>query len=366
MLPLINLAKQQKKIRKNILRRIKKVLNDGQYIMGKEVSLLEEKLAKYVGRKHCICTSSGTDALLIALMAKGIKKGDEVITTPFTFVSTAEVINRMGAKPVFVDIQADTYNIDPTKIEASITPRTKAVIAVNIFGQCADIDPIQEICRKRELTFIEDAAQSFGAEYKGKKSCSMSEISCTSFFPAKPLGCYGDGGACFTDDDYIATAIREIIDHGQSSKYEYTRNGLNARLDTIQAAILLEKLTIFPEEVLKRQEVADRYTNELKNIVQTPFIADYNKSVYAQYTIETANQKALQNALRMDNIPTVVYYPKPLYLQPIFGCKDVNIQLENTKRACRRVLSIPFHPYLTKREQAQIIQSLVKHLGRGS
>ena len=366
MLPLIDLAAQQKRIRKNIFRRIKKVLNDGQYIMGKEVSILEEKLAEYVGSKHCICTSSGTDALLIALMAKGIKKGDEVITTSFTFVATAEVIMRVGAKPSFIDIEEGTYNIDPTKIEANITPQTKAVIAVSLFGQCPDIDRIQKICRKHNLTFIEDAAQSFGAEYKEKKSCSMAEISCTSFFPAKPFGCYGDGGACFTNDDSIATALREIINHGQKTKYAYTRNGLNARLDTIQAAILLEKLTIFPEEILRRREIANRYTSELKGIIQTPLIADYNKSVYAQYTIETNNQKALQNTLHIDSIPTAIYYPRPLYSQPIFRDKHMNIQLNNTERSCKRVLSIPFHPYLSKKDQTKIIQSCVKYVEKTS
>ena len=361
MLPFIDLAKQQKKIRKHIFRGIKNVLNHGQYVMGEEVSILEEKLAEYVGVKHCICTSSGTDALLIALMAQGIQQGDEVITTAFTFIATAEVIVRVGAKPIFVDIDPNTYNIDTTKIESSITPKTKAIIGVSLFGQCPDFDAIQQICQKHELVLIEDAAQSFGAEYKGKKSCSIVETSCTSFFPAKPLGGYGDGGACFTNNDSIALALREIINHGQNFKYQYLRHGINGRLDTLQAAILIEKLKIFPDEVLKRREIAERYDNLLKNFVKIPFIPNYNKSVYAQYTIQTDDQKALQNMLRKRGIPSVIYYPDPLHLQPIFiNKKNKELRLKNVEYTCKKVLSIPIHPYLTKKKQHQIIRSIIE------
>ena len=362
VIPFVDLARQQKRIRKHILRGVKDVLNHGKYIMGSEVKTLEEKLAEYVGVKHCICTSSGTDALFIALIAKGIQPGNEVITTPFTFIATVESIVRAGARPVFVDIDPDTYNIDASKIEAKITPKTRAVMAVSLFGQCPDFDALQKICRKYKLALIEDAAQSFGAEYNGKRSCSIADISCTSFFPAKPLGGYGDGGACFTDDELLASVLREVINHGQNSKYSYTRHGINGRLDTLQAAILIEKLKVFPDEIKKRIKIAGRYTQALKNHVKTPFVSEYNKSIYSQYTIETEHQSEVQKKMKMRGIPTTVYYPKPLYVQPIFSNGDMNTRLKHTDRACKRVLSLPMCSYLTQKNQDYVIRSLIEVL----
>ena len=255
----VDLKKQQSLIKSQIDINIQKVLNHGRYIMGPEVSELEEKLADYVGVKHCVSVSSGSDALLIAMMAIGIGLGDEVITTPFTFVATVEMIVLLGAKPVFVDIDVHTYNINHTKIESAITSKTRLILPVSLYGQCANMEVINKISNKYGLPVLEDGAQSFGATYKGKKSCGLSTVGCTSFFPSKPLGCYGDGGAIFTNDDYLAKKIRQIRLHGQESRYHHTMIGINGRLDTIQAAILLAKFDIFPKEVEMRQKVGEKY-----------------------------------------------------------------------------------------------------------
>ena len=305
----IDLKTQGQRIEDKVMSRIQTILRNGMYIMGPEVEELEHLLAQYVGVKHALAVASGTDALLIALMALGVGYGDEVITTPFSFFATAEVIALLGAKPVFVDIDEYTYNIDPSKIEAAITSKTKAIMPVSLYGQCADFDSINEIAAKHGLPVIEDGAQSFGALYEDRRSCGVTTIGCTSFFPSKPLGCYGDGGACFTNDAELARKMTEIRLHGQSKRYYHTSLGINGRLDTIQAAVLIEKMAIFPEEVDARQVVAERYAQLLPASVRKPLITADNLSVYAQYTIEVEHRDALQAALQKQGIPTAVHYP---------------------------------------------------------
>ncbi|WP_069472371.1 DegT/DnrJ/EryC1/StrS family aminotransferase [Candidatus Marithrix sp. Canyon 246] len=340
----IDLKAQQQQILPQLEKNIHQVLHHGKYIMGPEIAQLEQKLANYVGVKHCISVSSGTDALLIAMMALGIKPDDEIITTPFSFIATAETIMLLGAKPVFVDIDPRTYNIDPKHIEAAITAKTKAIMPVSLYGQCADFDAIN----KYNLPVIEDAAQSFGATYKGQKSCSLSTIGCTSFFPSKPLGCYGDGGACFTNDDELAKIMREIRVHGQEKRYHHTRIGINGRMDTLQAAILLAKLEIFPQEVQARNHIGQTYTEKLKDCVTTPYIELHNTSVYAQYTIQVDNRDQLQQKLKQQDIPTAVHYPIPLNKQEAFAKLESDCSV--AEKVAERVISLPMHPYLTEIE----------------
>jgi len=359
MIPFIDLKTQQQKIRKSIDERIAKVLEHGQYIMGPEVYELEEKLAQYVGVKHCISIANGTDALMIALMALGIKPGDEVITTPFTFIATAEVTAFLGAIPVFVDIDPKTYNLDPNKLEQAITPKTKAIMPVSLYGQCADLDAINAIADKFGIPAIEDAAQSFGATYKGRKSCGLSTIGCTSFFPTKPLGCYGDGGACFTDDDQLARKMSQIRLHGQDRRYHHPVVGVNGRLDTIQAAILLAKLEIFDYEVKLRAEIGARYTENLKDVVVTPYIANYNTSVYAQYTVQVDNREQVQAKLKEAGVPTAVHYPIPLNLQPVFAhLNQPEGSFPIAERIAKRVMSLPMSAWITEEQQMEVIQAI--------
>ena len=337
------------------------MLDHGQYILGPEVAELESRLAARTGSKHCISCASGTDALLLAMMALGIGHGDEVITSPFTFFATGEMIALLGAVPVFVDIDPETYNIDPAKIEAAITPRTKAIMPVSLYGQCADFDPINEIAAKHGLAVIEDAAQSFGGTYKGRESGNLSTIGCTSFFPSKPLGCYGDGGALFTNDDELARRMLEMRNHGQDRRYHHTSIGINGRLDTIQAAILLAKLDVFDEELAARQQAAATYNKLLQDAVQTPVVRDGYTSPYAQYTIEVDDRDAVQQALQQAGIPTAVHYPVPLHLQPVFASMNLREgSFPHSERAGKRVLSLPMHPYL---EASQIyeIATAVRH-----
>jgi len=341
----IDLKTQQQQILVQLEKNIQQVLHHGKYIMGPEIAELEQKLANYVGVKHCISVSSGTDALLIAMMALGIKQGDEIITTPFSFIATAETIALLGAKPVFVDIDPRTYNIDPKLIEAAITEKTKAIMPVSLYGQCADFDAINQY----NIPVIEDAAQSFGATYKGQKSCSLSTIGCTSFFPSKPLGGYGDSGACFTNDDDLAKIMREIRVHGQDKRYHHARIGINGRMDTLQAAILLAKLEIFPQEVEARNSIGEAYTQALKDIVTTPYIEPHNTSVYAQYTIQVDNRDELQQKLKQQGIPTAVHYPIPLNKQPAFAHLEVS-DCSVAEKVAERVVSLPMHPYLTEME----------------
>lgn len=355
----IDLKTQTKRIEPQLFARIKAVIEHGGFIMGPEIAELEQVLAAYVGVKHALAVSSGTDALLIALMALGVTAGDEIITTPFSFFATAEVIALLGAKPVFVDINPDTYNINPQLIEAAITSKTKAIMPVSLYGQCADFDEINAIAARYHLPVIEDACQSFGATYKGKKSCGLTTIGCTSFFPSKPLGCFGDGGACFTNDDTLAARMNEIRIHGQAKRYHHTSLGLNGRLDTIQAAILLEKMAIFPEEVELRNQVAERYNRLLSGVAKTPTLEAQNTSVYAQYTIEVENREAIQAALQEKGIPTAVHYPSGLHEQPIFKTLyPGEHHYPITEHAARHVMSLPMHPYLTLEDQDKICEAV--------
>lgn len=358
----IDLAAQQARIKDKIDAGIQAVLNHGQYILGPEVAELEQQLAAFVGAKHCITVANGTDALQIAQMAFGIGLGDEVITPGFTYIATAETVALLGAKPVYVDVCPKTYNLDPTLLEAAITPRTKAIIPVSLYGQCADFDAINAIAEKHGIPVIEDAAQSFGATYKGKKSCNLSTVACTSFFPSKPLGCYGDGGAIFTNDDELAVVLRQIARHGQDRRYHHIRVGVNSRLDTLQAAILLPKLEIFAEELVLRQQVAERY-NKLLNeagILTTPFIEAHNTSAYAQYTIQVENREQVQAKLQEAGIPTAVHYPIPLNKQPAVA--DAAVSLPVGDAVAEKVMSLPMHPYLAEEELAKVVASLARAL----
>ena len=355
----IDLKTQQIEIRNVIEENIRKVLDHGQYIMGPEVSELEEKLAEYVGVKHCIGVSSGTDALLIAMMALGIGRGDEVITTPFTFIATGEMIALLGAKPVFVDVDEQTYNIDPDKIEQAITAKTKAIMPVSLYGQCANFDRINEIAAKHSLPVIEDGCQSFGATYKGNKSCALSTIGCTSFFPSKPLGGYGDSGACFTDDDELANVMRQVKVHGQDRRYHHPRIGINGRMDTMQAAILLAKLDVFSNEVNARESVGGKYTQLLKENcpkIVTPFIGTNNTSVYAQYTVQVENRDEIQKYLKTEGIPTAVHYPVCLNKQPALETSEFNLPVSES--LANKVMSLPMHPYLKDLDIAAVISKL--------
>ena len=356
MLNFIDLAAQQARIKSQIDANIQTVLAHGHYILGPEVAELEAELAAYCGAKYCISCANGTDALQIALMALGVGHGDEVITPGFTYIATAETVALLGAKPIYVDIDEQTYNIDPAKIEAAITDKTKAIIPVSLYGQCADFDAVNAIAAKHKLPVIEDAAQSFGAIYKGTKSGNLSTIACTSFFPSKPLGCYGDGGAIFTNDEQLATVIRQTARHGQDRRYHHIRIGVNSRLDTLQAAILLPKLAILEEEMQLRQKVAQMYTTALQAAgLAAPFIEPHNRSAYAQFTIRIKNRAAVQTALKEAGIPTAVHYPIPLNKQPAVASDAV---LPVGDLVAEEVLSLPMHPYMTQEQVQQVVAAL--------
>ncbi|PAO91102.1 aminotransferase DegT [Stutzerimonas stutzeri] len=353
----IDLAAQQARIKNKIDANIQKVLAHGQYILGPEVTELEEKLAALTGSKHCITVANGTDALQIAQMAFGIGPGDEVITPGFTYIATAETVALLGAKPVYVDVCPKTYNLDPTKLEAAITPKTKAIIPVSLYGQCADFDAINAIANKYGIPVIEDAAQSFGASYKGKKSCNLTTVACTSFFPSKPLGCYGDGGAIFTSDDELAVVLRQIARHGQDRRYHHIRVGVNSRLDTLQAAILLPKLEIFADEVEKRQQVATWYAKHLAVAnIAAPIIEEHNLSAWAQYTIQVENRDAVQAKLQEQGIPTAVHYPIPLNKQPAVADNSVSLPIGDA--IAEKVMSLPFHPYMTEADVERVVKTI--------
>jgi len=354
----IDLAAQQARIKDKIDAGIQRVLAHGQYILGSEVTELEEKLAAFSGAKHCITCANGTDALQIAQMAFGIGPGDEVITPGFTYIATAETVAVLGAKPVYVDIDPKTYNLDPEKLEAAITPRTKAIIPVSLYGQCADFDAINAIANKHGIPVIEDAAQSFGATYKGRQSCNLSTVATTSFFPSKPLGCYGDGGAIFTNDDELAVILRQIARHGQDRRYHHLRVGVNSRLDTLQAAILLPKLEIFPDELSLRQQVAEHYTEQLAAAgIAVPYVESHNTSAWAQYTVRVDNREDVQTSLKNQGIPTAVHYPIPLNRQP--AVEDAAAVLPVGDSVAQQVMSLPMHPYLSKPEQTQLVSALL-------
>lgn len=370
-IPFIDLKSQYAALESNIKARIDRVLAHGQYIMGPEVAELEQKLAAYVGVKHCIGVSSGTDSLMIAMMALGIGHGDEVITTPFTFVATGEMIALLGATPVFVDVDPQTYNIDPALIEAAITSRTKAIMPVSLYGQCADFDAINEIAAKHKLPVIEDGAQSFGAIYKGRRSCGLSTIGSTSFFPSKPLGAYGDGGALFTDDDELAKAMREIRVHGQDRRYHHPRVGMNGRLDTIQAAVLLAKLERFDWEVEQRAMIGGRYTTLIQEQLSaspqlraiTPYLEPHNVSVFAQYTVRVQQRERVQKTLQEAGIPTAVHYPIPLHMQPAFASSRYKPgSLPIAESLAAEVMSLPMGPDLALDVQQAVVEQLVSAL----
>lgn len=362
MIEFVDLKAQQALIKDRIDAGIQRVLAHGQYILGPEVAALEEMLAAFVGAKYCISVANGTDALQIAQMALGIGPGDEVIIPGFTYIATAETVALLGAKPVYVDVDPRTYNLDPQLLEAAITPRTKAILPVSLYGQCVDFDAINAIAVKHGVPVIEDAAQSFGATYKGKRSCNLSTIACTSFFPSKPLGCYGDGGAIFTNDEELARVIRQIARHGQDRRYHHIRVGVNSRLDTLQAAILLPKLEIFPRELELREQVAQGYTRLLGEAgIAAPFVEDYNRSAWAQYTVQVADRDQVQARLKAVGVPTAVHYPIPLNRQP--AVKDDAARLPVGDAIAERVMSLPMHPYLDEAAQRSIIQSLQESLG---
>ena len=362
MIEFIDLKKQQALIKDKIDANIQRVLAHGQYILGPEVAELEEKLAAFVGAKYCISVANGTDALQIAQMALGVGPGDEVITPGFTYIATAETVALLGAKPVYVDIDPRTYNLDPQLLEAAITQRTKAIIPVSLYGQCADFDAINAIAARHGIPVIEDAAQSFGATYKGKRSCNLTTIACTSFFPSKPLGCYGDGGAIFTNDDELAKVMRQIARHGQDCRYHHIRVGVNSRLDTLQAAILLPKLEIFPRELERREQVAHDYSRLLGDAgIAAPFVETHNCSAWAQYTVQVAGRDKVQESLKAAGIPTAVHYPIPLNRQP--AVKDDAACLLVGDAIAERVMSLPMHPYLDDSSQRVIIQTLQESLG---
>lgn len=355
----IDIKKQYRLYKDSIDRAIQEVLDQGTFIMGPQVKAIEAQLADYVGMKHCITVSSGTDSLMIALMALGIGPGDEVITVPFTWISSAEVIPLVGAKIVFVDIEESTYNIDISKLEEAITPRTKAIIPVSLFGQMPDYEAINAIAEKYGITVIEDGAQSFGATQWGKRSCGVTKISSTSFFPAKPFGCYGDGGAIFTSDDHLASVMSAIRTHGGEKRYHHTHLGLNGRFDTIQAAILLAKFPFFEQEVEARKIIGGRYTELLGDCCITPKIQDGNTHVYAQYTIRVPERDQLAKELETLGIPTGVYYPKCLHEQPVFeslGYQKGDFPV--SERMADEVISLPMHPWLGPEEQDVIVDAV--------
>jgi UDP-2-acetamido-2-deoxy-ribo-hexuluronate aminotransferase len=360
----VDLQTQYRKIQPQILSRIEAVLEHGRYVMGPEIDELEMRLAKFVGAKHCIAVSSGTDALLITLMALGVGAGDEVITTSFTFIATGEVIALLGARPVFVDIDPRTYNIGPEQIEGVITHRTRAIMPVSLYGQCADLDAINAIAEHHGLPAIEDAAQSFGATSKGRRSCALSTVGCTSFFPSKPLGGYGDGGACFTDDAGLAGAMRQIRDHGQDRRYHHIRVGLNGRLDTLQAAVLLAKLDIFGGEVEARDRIGARYTELLADTgCVTPYIEPHNTSVYAQYTIAVPDRDPFIASMTEQGIPTAVHYPMPLNRQPMFAESGLGAgEFPAAEEAARHVVSLPMHPYLEEDDLRRVADAVAAAL----
>lgn len=359
----IDLKAQYQHLKPAIDARIQTVLDHGQYIMGPEIAELETRLAAFVGVKHAIGVSDGTTALLVALMALGIGPGDEVITTPFTFIATGEMVALLGAKPVFVDIDPDTYNLDPARLEAAITPRTRAIVPVSLYGQCADFDAINAIAARHGLPVVEDGAQSFGASYHGRRSCGLSTIGTTSFFPSKPLGCYGDGGACFTDDDELARKMRQIRLHGQDRRYHHPAIGLNGRLDTIQAAVLLAKLPTFEQELDARRRIGARYCELLKDVARVPHVAEGRDCVFAQFTIEIDQREAVQARLKEAGVPTAVHYPVPLNLQPVFAdLGQPEGSFPHAEAAARRVMSLPMHPFLDEETQDAIVAAIKRAL----
>lgn len=355
----IDLKTQYQRIKKTIQANINDVLDHGQFILGPEVKKLEQSLSDFAHVQHALAIGNGTIAIQVALLALDLKQGDEVITTPFTFIATVSMLVLLGIKPVFVDIDPNTYTIDPTKIEEKITAKTKAIMPVDLYGQCADYDAINQIAKKHNLRVIADAAQSFGAKQNGVYVGNLADITCCSYYPAKPLGAYGEGGGCFTNDAELALKMQRIHQHGQEGTYNHVCLGVNARLDSLQAAILLAKLEIYADEIIARHAIAKRYDTLLNGIVKTPTIVAKNESIYAMYTIAVENRDAVRNYLSKKAIPTAVHYPKPVYLQPGFmhlGYKQGDFP--KSEKAANSVLSLPMHPYLTEEQQKFISESI--------
>lgn len=359
----IDLKSQYQASRDLINRRIQAVLDHGQYIMGPEVAELEERLAAYTGARDCITVASGTEALLIALMALGVRPGDEIVTTPFTFIATAETIALLGAVPVFVDVDARTGNLDPALVEARIGARTRAIMPVSLYGQPADMDEINAIAARHGLAVIEDAAQSFGAEYRGRKSCNLSTIGCTSFFPSKPLGCYGDGGALFTNDDDLARAMREIRVHGQSRRYVHTRIGVGGRMDTLQCAVVLAKLGLFDWELGERRRAAATYDALLAGKVGLVARGTGRSSAFAQYTVLVDRRNDVQRALQEAGIPTAVHYPVPIHMQPAYAHLCGGAICPAARALADRVMSLPMGPYLPDEDIRRVCAVLLDAVG---
>ena len=356
----IDLQEQYRRYSDEIQSRLRRVFEHGQFIMGPEVTELEEALAAFVGVRHGLTVASGTDSLEIALRALGVGPGDEVVTTPFTWISTAEVIALVGAKPVFVDIEPATYNLDISQLESAITPRTRALLPVSLFGQMPDYAAINAIAARHQLPVIEDGAQSFGARQHGRASCGVTLIGSTSFFPAKPLGCYGDGGALFTNDDELAERMRAIRNHGGLKRHEHWLLGMNGRFDTLQAAALLAKLPHFPQELADRGRIGAEYSARLRTVCGVPEVAPGNTHVYAQYTIRVPNREALAARLKARGIPTAVYYPKCLHEQKVFeylgkGLGDFPV----AEQASREVLSLPMHPFLSESDFERVVEAVL-------
>jgi UDP-2-acetamido-2-deoxy-ribo-hexuluronate aminotransferase len=363
-LPFIDLKAQYAALKASIDARLQRVLEHGQYIMGPEVAELESALAAHAGTRHCVTVASGTEALLIALMALELQPGDEVVTTTFSFAATAEVIVLLGGVPVFVDIEPETCNLDVAKLEAAITTRTKAIIPVSLYGQVADMAEINAIAAKHGLAVIEDAAQSFGASYQGRKSCALSTVGCTSFFPSKPLGCYGDGGALFTDDDKLAQAAREIRVHGQSGRYLHTRVGVGGRMDTLQCAVVLAKLERFDWEVAQRRTIGERYQQLLADVkgVRRIAVREDRDCVWAQYTVFVERRAQVQQALQAAGIPTAVHYPRPLHHQPAFERFASREAMPHSIAASQQVMSLPMSADLAIADQQRVVEALAQAL----
>ena len=360
----IDLKTQYQKYKAAIDTEIHKVLDQSNYVMGQPVRDIEEKMAAYCGVDHCVSVSSGTDSLLIALMALDVGPGDEVITVPFTWISTLEVIKLLGAKAVLVDIRPDTYNIDVDQIESKITPKTKAIMPVSLFGQMPDYERINKIAAKYDIAVIEDGAQSFGATRDGKKSCGATAIGSTSFFPAKPFGCYGDGGALFTNDSALATRFRVIRNHGGERRHHHTCVGLNGRFDSIQAAVLLGKWPHFDEEVQARQRIGARYSELLEECVTIPVIEEGCTHVYAQYTIRHPERDRVQQELSEKGIPTAIYYPVPCHLQPVFeDWSYIEGDFPISEKAAKEVISLPMHPWLDEATQDEVVRAVHESMG---
>jgi len=361
-LPFVDLSAQRDHMRGDLQRRIFAVVHSNKFINGPEVKGLAEDLAAYGEVKHAFPCSSGTDALLLALMALGVKPGDEVLIPAFTFIATGSMVAHAGAVPVFVDVDPVTFNIDPSKVREKIREKTVGILPVSLFGQCADMDELNKIASEHDLWVIEDAAQSFGARYKGRKSGSMTTMSTTSFFPAKPLGCYGDGGAVFTDDDDLAEKVRLYANHGQQKRYHHSHVGINGRMDSLQAAVVRAKLPHFPAEIENRNRIAEAYTERLKDLVHTPVLRSHNSSTWAQYSIRVEKRDALRNALSEKGIPTSVHYPMPLSRQEAFSYLKQPLDFPVSDRLSKTVLSLPMHSYLTEAEVDRVCEAIESSL----